>query len=125
MSSCGDTILIYQVWIAIYHKNQGFQISLSTSCAVIFSSLTDPTTAFIFSLNNLHFEMHVSFIGLTFGPILMYKVFNGSAHLSIHILSLYVSTWLLIILVTLTLGWFISILTLEGFQFHFHYEMTE
>jgi hypothetical protein len=32
----------------------------------------------------------------------------------------HVSTWLLIILVTLTLGWFISILTLEGFQYHFH-----
>jgi hypothetical protein len=41
--------------------------------------------------------MHVRFIGPTFGPILMYKVFNGNAHLSIHILSLYVSTWLLII----------------------------
>jgi hypothetical protein len=86
----------------------------------IFSSLTDPTTALIFSHNNLHFELHVRFIGLTFGPILMYKEFNGNAHLSIHILSLFVSTWLLIILVTLTLGWFISILTLEGFQYHFH-----
>jgi hypothetical protein len=120
MPSCGDTTLIYQVRLAINHKNQSFQISLSTSCAVIFSSLTDPTTALIFSLNNLHFEMHVRFVGLTFGPILMYKVFNGNAHLSIHILSLYFSNWLLIILVTLTLGWFISILTLEGFQFHFH-----
>jgi hypothetical protein len=101
MSSCGDTIFIYQVWLAINNKNQSFQISLSTSCAVIFSSLTDPTSALIFSLNNLHFEIHVRFIGLTFGPILMYKVFNGNAHLSVHILSLYVSTWLLIILVTL------------------------
>jgi hypothetical protein len=120
MSICGDTILVYQVWLAINHKNQSSQISVSTSCAIIFSSLTDPTTALIFSHNNLHFEMHVRFIGLTFSPILIYKVFNGNAHLSIHILRLYVSTWLLIILVTLTLGWFISILTLEGFQYHFH-----
>jgi hypothetical protein len=43
------------VWLAINHKNQSFQISLSTSCAVIFSSLTDPTTALIFSHNNLQF----------------------------------------------------------------------
>jgi hypothetical protein len=120
MSTYGDTILIYQVWLAINHKNQSFQISLSTSCAVIFSSLTDPITTLIFRFNSLHFDIHVRFIGLTFGPILMYKEFNGNAHLSIHILSLYVSTWLLIILVTLTLGWFISILTLEGFQYHFH-----
>jgi hypothetical protein len=90
MSSCGDIILTYQVWIAINYKNQSFQISLSTSCAVIFSSLTDPSTALIISLNNLHFEIHVKFIGLTFGPVLTYKVFNENAHLSIHILSLYV-----------------------------------
>jgi hypothetical protein len=120
MSIFGDTILIYQVWLAINHKNQSLQISLSPSCAVIFNYLTDPTIALIFSHNNLHFVMHVRFSGHTFGPILMYKVFNGIAHLSVHILSLSVSTWLLIILVTLTLGWFISILTLEGFQYHFH-----
>jgi hypothetical protein len=62
MSICGDTILIYQVWLAINHKNQSSQKSFSTSCAVIFSSLTDPTITLIFYwlfhcptvLTNLH-----------------------------------------------------------------------
>jgi low affinity Fe/Cu permease len=60
-----------------------------------------------------------SSLDLTFGPITMYKWINGNVDRSIHILNLYVSTWLLIILVTLTLGWLLSILLVQGSQYHF------
>jgi hypothetical protein len=56
---------------------------------------------------NMNFES--GSLGLTFGPITMYKWISGNDDWSIHILNLYVSTWLLIILVTLTLGWLLSI----------------
>jgi hypothetical protein len=54
----------------------------------------------------------------TFGPIMMYKWFNGNADLPTHILIIYVSSWLLEILVKLTLGLLSSILKLMGYQYH-------
>ena len=58
-------------------------------------------------------------VGLTFDPIMIYKVFNGNAHLSIYILNLRVPTWLHIILLILTRGLLSFTMKLEGYQYHF------
>jgi hypothetical protein len=43
-------------------------------------------------------------LALAFSPIMMYKWFNGNANRFNHILNLYVSTWLPIVLVTHRIG---------------------
>jgi hypothetical protein len=53
-------------------------------------------------------------LALIFGLIMTYNWFNGNADRSIHILNLYVPTWLLKFLVILILGWLLSILTVKG-----------
>jgi hypothetical protein len=58
-------------------------------------------------------------LALTFGLIMIYKWFKGNAHHCIHILTLHDSTWPLIIPVKLTIGWLLSIQTVEGSQYHF------
>jgi hypothetical protein len=50
---------------------------------------------------------------------MMYKWINGNVDHSIHILNLYIPIGLLKFLVTLTLGWLLSILTVKGSQYHF------
>jgi hypothetical protein len=121
---CLGSSLIYQVSHAMYHRNSILQISLLRLCAVKFSYLSD-TSAFwrnlalfaatrIFNLNFMSGSLP-----LLFGPMMMYKWFIGNADRSSHIFNLYVSTWLLIILVTHRIDWLLSILTVKGSQYHF------
>ena len=63
---------------------------------------------------NANMNFKLGSLGLIFSPITMYKWIKRNVDRSIHILNLYFSTWLLIILVTLILGWLLSIMMVKG-----------